>query len=171
MEELSTDPSLNRSLHAVDDEPEQGAADQSQDGDPDDAGEAGGETINDSEEDWEDNIPDHVQVLCRVRPSEQWIAPQGLEQPYSLPSPHASDSCVEAGANEESLVFFDRPSGDDIRSYSRAPKTFSFDHVAGETTTQLAIFETIGNPLVRSALQGLNATVFCYGQTGMVMVY
>jgi hypothetical protein len=112
----------------------------------------------------EEELPEHVQVLCRVRPSQEWILQKGRMRSFS--STYARGSCVLVGENQQSLVFIDQPTGDDIRSYSRAPKSFNFDHVAGESTTQLAIFETIGKPLVRCALQGINATVFCYGQTG-----
>jgi hypothetical protein len=43
---------------------------------------------------------------------------------------------------------------------------FSFDFVAGESTTQEAIFARIGKPVVDTCLQGYNSTVFAYGQTG-----
>lgn len=46
-------------------------------------------------------------------------------------------------------------------------RAFTFDHVFGTRATQPEIYEQIRvGPMVRSALSGLNATVFAYGQTG-----
>ena len=44
--------------------------------------------------------------------------------------------------------------------------TFMFDHVYDQNSTQKAVYETTARPVVESALQGYNATIFAYGQTG-----
>jgi hypothetical protein len=44
-------------------------------------------------------------------------------------------------------------------------KSFSFDRVLPESSTQEDVFETI-SPMVEHALDGMHATVFAYGQTG-----
>lgn len=45
-------------------------------------------------------------------------------------------------------------------------KTYTFDHVFGQYTTQKELFKTIIQPVVAEALDGYNCTVFAYGQTG-----
>lgn len=43
---------------------------------------------------------------------------------------------------------------------------FTFDFIAGEDISQMAMFKQIGKPIVDSCLQGYNSTLFAYGQTG-----
>ena len=45
-------------------------------------------------------------------------------------------------------------------------KVFDFDHVLGPSTTNAQLHETVSVPLVTRFLQGFNATVFAFGQTG-----
>lgn len=45
-------------------------------------------------------------------------------------------------------------------------KQFSFDYIACEQESQQTVFEHAGGPLVNACIQGYNATVFAYGQTG-----
>ena len=45
-------------------------------------------------------------------------------------------------------------------------KHFTFDHVAGEDSTQESMFHNVGVPLTESCLQGFNGTIIAYGQTG-----
>lgn len=47
--------------------------------------------------------------------------------------------------------------------------TFVFDHVYDQTSSQKKVFETTARGVVDSALQGYNATIFAYGQTGTGM--
>jgi kinesin family protein 3/17 len=48
------------------------------------------------------------------------------------------------------------------------PKSFSFDAVFGETSTQRQVYDTCAAPVVESVLNGFNGTIFAYGQTGYV---
>lgn len=50
------------------------------------------------------------------------------------------------------------------------PKTFTFDGVFGEETSQAEVYESVA-PFVESVLHGYNATVFAYGQTGAGKTY
>ena len=43
---------------------------------------------------------------------------------------------------------------------------YSFDHVWNSNATQQDIFDKVGIELCSHALEGFNATLFCYGQTG-----
>ena len=43
-------------------------------------------------------------------------------------------------------------------------RTFSFDRVGGEATTQEEVFEAVGQPLSDACMAGYNAAIFAYGQ-------
>jgi len=43
---------------------------------------------------------------------------------------------------------------------------YTFDHVGDEGTSQAAVFEAVGAPIVDACLGGYNGTIFAYGQTG-----
>ena len=45
-------------------------------------------------------------------------------------------------------------------------KTFTFDAVFSEKSTQRHIYDVCAAPVVQSVLEGYNGTVFAYGQTG-----
>ena len=51
-------------------------------------------------------------------------------------------------------------------SPGKSETRFGFDLVFGEDATQEAVYEEVGAPILRKALQGFNATIFAYGQTG-----
>lgn len=44
--------------------------------------------------------------------------------------------------------------------------TFGFDFVYGPDSTQSFVYETTAKPAVQSVLEGYNATILAYGQTG-----
>merc|ERR1711970_249120 len=44
-------------------------------------------------------------------------------------------------------------------------KTYSFDRVFPETTTQAQVYEHAALPIVKDVLAGFNGTMFAYGQT------
>jgi len=48
---------------------------------------------------------------------------------------------------------------------------FTFDYVYDQYATQRKVYETTARPVVDSALQGYNATIFAYGQTGTGKTY
>ncbi|GMH56001.1 hypothetical protein TrRE_jg7295, partial [Triparma retinervis] len=49
---------------------------------------------------------------------------------------------------------------------SEPPKNFTFDAVFSSKSTQRNIYDTCAAPIVKSALEGYNGTIFAYGQTG-----
>jgi len=51
-------------------------------------------------------------------------------------------------------------------SQDEPPKVFSFDHVFGQDSKQLDIYNLISRPIVDAVVEGYNGTVFAYGQTG-----
>lgn len=50
-------------------------------------------------------------------------------------------------------------------------ETFSFDQVFSSDSSQEAIFNFVGNPIIQDVLAGYNGTVFAYGQTGSGKTY
>jgi kinesin family protein 3/17 len=44
--------------------------------------------------------------------------------------------------------------------------SFTFDHVYDQNSSQREVYESTARAVVDSALQGYNATIFAYGQTG-----
>jgi kinesin family protein 1/kinesin family protein 3/17 len=46
------------------------------------------------------------------------------------------------------------------------PVEFAFDHVYDDSSKQSEVFQDVGVPVVQSAFDGFNSTVFAYGQTG-----
>lgn len=50
-------------------------------------------------------------------------------------------------------------------------KTFTFDRVFNTESTQSEIFEKTAKPLIADVLQGYNATIFTYGQSGSGKTY
>lgn len=63
-----------------------------------------------------------------------------------------------------------------VKPYSRnekaeKPKTFKFDHIFSETTTQIEIYRRVALPIVDKVLNGYNGTIFAYGQTGTGKTY
>ena len=50
-------------------------------------------------------------------------------------------------------------------------QTFTFDSVFDSQTEQEKIFEVVAKPLINSALEGINGTLFCYGQTSSGKTY
>ena len=118
----------------------------------------------------EDEETTNVKVICRVRPAQTTMPDIKHDLAISKKS-LSKESCIEIDYDRGSLHFFDHPSGEDIRSYTRAPKQFAFDHVAPANTSQAEFFEYVGKPLVDSTIKGINTAIFCYGQTGSGKTY
>ncbi|CAG9326634.1 unnamed protein product [Blepharisma stoltei] len=49
--------------------------------------------------------------------------------------------------------------------------TYTFDHVYDQNATQVEVYETTARPAVSSILEGYNATLLAYGQTGTGKTY
>ena len=56
--------------------------------------------------------------------------------------------------------------GNIISNTTYSTHDFVFDHVYDENSSQKKVYETTARTVVDSALQGYNATIFAYGQTG-----
>jgi hypothetical protein len=48
---------------------------------------------------------------------------------------------------------------------------FTFDRVFHEASSQAEVFGIVASDIVKAAFQGLNGTIFCYGQTASGKTY
>jgi hypothetical protein len=67
-------------------------------------------------------------------------------------------SCIDVDAEQRSVLLQRSPHG--------AARRFTYDHTFGVQATNRHIYEAVGRPLLSSALDGYNATLLAYGQTG-----
>ena len=49
-------------------------------------------------------------------------------------------------------------------------KYFTFDHCYDEFSEQRRVYQELGGPIVSNALEGYNATILAYGQTGLLFL-
>jgi kinesin family protein 3/17 len=71
----------------------------------------------------------------------------------------------------ENLAALDDPYSDEAISTNFSTYTFTFDHVYGEDNDQKSVYENTAREAVMSTLQGYNATIIAYGQTGTGKTY
>ncbi|XP_020081522.1 kinesin-like protein KIN-12B, partial [Ananas comosus] len=92
------------------------------------------------------------------------------------PPASASESGVQVivrirppnGEEEESDLIVQKTSPNSV---SILDHTFTFDSVADVGSTQEALFQLVGIPLVENCLAGFNSSIFAYGQTGSGKTY
>jgi len=58
-----------------------------------------------------------------------------------------------------------------VKDESGSKRTYTFDKVFGEKSTQQQIYDEVAAEIVQSALDGFNGTIFAYGQTGTGKTY
>ncbi|RNF21348.1 putative OSM3-like kinesin [Trypanosoma conorhini] len=88
---------------------------------------------------------ENIKVLVRCRPLSEKEHAQGYK------------SCVDLDLTEHTVT---------VRSIVGEPDRWTFDAVINNTFSQRDIFTQFIMPLVDSVLEGYNATVFAYGQSG-----
>ncbi|EAS01807.2 kinesin motor catalytic domain protein (macronuclear) [Tetrahymena thermophila SB210] len=92
-----------------------------------------------------DKNADNIQVMVRVRPLNDREKREGAKSCIILDDENPNNIIIDA-----------KPE----------PKQFKFDFVGGEKTSQEDIFQIAAKPLMMAALEGYNACIFAYGQTG-----
>ena len=95
-----------------------------------------------------------VKVVIRIRPQNREDAENLL--------PEEQQPCVEVGPSP-SEIMLSRP--------FYAPKRFGYDCVLPPSCSQEDAYEAVAGDIVRDTLEGFNATVMCYGQTGAGKTY
>eukprot|EP01047_Picozoa_sp_COSAG01_P072187 COSAG01_NODE_11412_length_1940_cov_1.611081_2_plen_259_part_00 len=101
-------------------------------------------------------MPENIQVFCRFRRESDGERAERLAQP---PPTHADGPC--SFADDGCSVSLRLPLTDSVLETS-----FTFSRVFQPHCTQGELYEETALPLVDGMLQGLNATVLAYGQTG-----
>ena len=87
----------------------------------------------------------NIRVLCRVRPENTKEKLSGHHPCLSCPSP-----------TEIEITSID---------LQVSPLKFTFDQVFPSTSLQHQIFDYAAKPLLNEVFEGINCTLFCYGQT------
>ncbi|KNC46391.1 uncharacterized protein AMSG_02844 [Thecamonas trahens ATCC 50062] len=88
-----------------------------------------------------------ISVSIRVRPLNAREVKDGAEVAWHL--------------NETTIQSADTPS----------PMVFTFDNVFGMETPTVEVYNTMAAPIVKSAMEGINGTIFAYGQTSSGKTY
>lgn len=99
---------------------------------------------------------ENVSVYIRVRPLNKKEKSENVRSAIHL----------ETSENLLSLI---KPCGN--LGKPEKPKTFKFDHIFPESTTQMEIYRRVALPVVDKVLNGYNGTIFAYGQTGTGKTY
>jgi hypothetical protein len=99
----------------------------------------------------------NIQVLCRFRPeSAREIAQRRPEDAGSFVTfPSDGGGCGDAGGDSCEVSLEGRVAG-----------RYTFDRVFAPGASQNDVFESIGRQTVEAVLDGFNAAVLSYGQTG-----
>mmetsp|Transcript_13307 Transcript_13307/g.24665 ORF Transcript_13307/g.24665 Transcript_13307/m.24665 type:complete len:944 (-) Transcript_13307:42-2873(-) len=103
-----------------------------------------------------------VVVAARVRPL------LGKEEDR-----HINDrQAITANVEDNSVTVWLPPSSRFSRTPDKAKrKRFQFDHVFHGESSQVDVYKTLAEPLIDSVLQGVNACLIAYGQTGAGKTY
>ena len=77
----------------------------------------------------------------------------------------------EQSENTISGFSFNEGDGSVMLNMGDSKHEFNFDHVLGSDVGQEEVFNTCATPICRDVLEGLNGTIFAYGQTGAGKTY
>jgi hypothetical protein len=108
----------------------------------------------------------NFKVVIRVRPP----LPRELDGDKRFQNIVRLDSSRQIRVSEN-LAALDDPYSDEAISTNFSTYTFTFDHVYGEDNDQKSVYENTAREAVMSTLQGYNATIIAYGQTGTGKTY
>lgn len=106
----------------------------------------------------------NFKVVVRVRPP----LPRELSGELPFQNIIAVDDREQVITISENVdkLFDERGSANMNASGMYSSHNFAFDHVYDQEASQKKVYETTARGVVDSALQGYNATIFAYGQTG-----
>ena len=104
----------------------------------------------------------NVKVYCRIRPENEQEISSGLGTCLN-PQPPTSVQIIVDNLNINSGL---------KENYNeKTTQEFTYDKIYPIETTQKTIFEQVAKPLILSAFEGINGTLFCYGQTASGKTY
>ena len=104
----------------------------------------------------------NVKVFCRIRPENEKEHSSGL------------GLCLEPTSENSLKIIIDNLSintGLKENYNEKSSQDFTFDKVFPSDTTQSTIIEKVAKPLITAAFEGINGTLFCYGQTSSGKTY
>jgi len=81
------------------------------------------------------------------------------------------ESVVFTAADERTLRFDPSAAGSNAVVRALPPASYTFDAVYGPAAGNEDVYRDAASPLVRSAMTGVNGTLFAYGQTGSGKTY
>ena len=104
----------------------------------------------------------NVKVFCRIRPENEKEHSSGL------------GLCLEPTSENSLKIIVDNLSintGLKDNYNEKSSQDFTYDKVFPSDTNQKTIFEIVAKPLISAAFEGINGTLFCYGQTSSGKTY
>eukprot|EP00939_MAST-03C_sp_MAST-3C-sp1_P003710 g3710.t1 len=104
----------------------------------------------------EEDVANNFKVVVRIRPP----LPREMNGDVSF------RNVVGVGKSEKQLTITDSEHSEMGNAH-----TFTFDHVYDQNSSQKKVYETTAKGVVDSSLEGYNATIFAYGQTGTGKTY
>ena len=105
----------------------------------------------------------NVKVYCRIRPENEKEKQSGMKTCITPTSENSVKIITEAVGVDTGK--------DSSKNKSENFQTFTYDSVFPPETEQEKIFNVVAKPLINSALEGINGTLFCYGQTASGKTY
>ena len=100
----------------------------------------------------------NIKVYCRIRPENEQEKQSGMS---TCITPISSTS-VKIQTEVQKI-----DTGKQTKPSSNFQE-FTFDNIFPQDTSQEAIFNIVAKTLITSALEGINGTLFCYGQTSNI---
>ena len=104
----------------------------------------------------------NVKVYCRIRPENEKEYSTGL------------GLCLEPTSSNSLKIIIDNlniNSGLKENYAEKSSQDFTYDKVFPSDTNQKTIFDIVAKPLISAAFEGINGTLFCYGQTSSGKTY
>ncbi|XP_076011963.1 kinesin-like protein KIF18A [Genypterus blacodes] len=108
------------------------------------------------------DVCSHVKVVVRVRPDNDSEKSDQYRNVVQVVDNHM----LIFDPKEEQMACFGSRRGRNINKRANKDLKFVFDHVFGENSTQIDIFENTTKGILDSVMNGFNCTVFAYGATG-----
>ncbi|KAF2884409.1 hypothetical protein ILUMI_21788 [Ignelater luminosus] len=96
---------------------------------------------------------ENVRVVIRVRPLSKKEQTEGYQN-------------IVVVDRTENVIILSKPG-----TLNEKSKSFKFDYIFPEDSTQMDLYRHIALPIVEKAFQGYNGTIFAYGQTGTGKTY
>ena len=104
----------------------------------------------------------NIKVYCRIRPENE----QEISSGYGPCLKQISSNSLQILVDNLSIN-----SGLKENYSDKIIQEFTFDKVYPTETNQETIFDQIAKPLISAAFEGINGTLFCYGQTASGKTY